>query len=53
MLALSWAIRTPSSLSRWVLLAATLANYARCIWTSIGWTYLALLPVTAVVAITI
>ncbi len=52
-LSLSWVIRTPPWLSRWVLLAGVLVNYALSVWTSIGWIYLSLVPVAAVIVITL
>ncbi len=50
-LSVAWALRLPVRLNRWALIALVLANYFIAIWTSIGWLYLGLLPVVAVIAI--
>lgn len=52
-LALSWAIRPVRRLSPWVLLAGTAVNYVLCVWTSVGWIYLGLLPTAAVLVLVV
>jgi hypothetical protein len=47
-----WAVRRPAWLRRWVLVVLVLLNYVAAIWTSIGWIYLALIPVVLTIVIT-
>ncbi len=49
----SWAFRRPAWLPAWALVAFTVLNYVLCIWTSIGWIYLALLPTALVIVVTL
>ena len=46
-----WAINRPRQLTRPGLLALVTLNYVTAIWTSIGWLYLALVPVVLTVTI--
>lgn len=46
-----WAIHRPRQLSRPGLLALVTLNYVTAIWTSIGWLYLALVPVVLTVIV--
>jgi cbb3-type cytochrome oxidase subunit 3 len=46
-----WAMHRPRRLSRPALLALVALNYLSAIWTSIGWLYLALVPVVLTVIV--
>ncbi len=46
-----WAIQRPARLPRSVLLLLVFLNYFAAIWTSIGWLYLALVPVIVTVVL--
>jgi len=46
-----WAIHRPRQLSRPGLLVLVALNYVTAIWTSIGWLYLALVPVVLTVIV--
>ncbi len=50
-LGIFWALHRPAWLPRPVLLVLIIVNYFVEIWTSIGWLYLGLVPVTAAVAL--
>ena len=46
-----WALRRPAWLSRSILVILVLINYFVAIWTSIGWLYLGLVPVTLTIVL--
>jgi hypothetical protein len=46
-----WAMRRPGWLPRWMLLLLVALNYFMAIWTSIGWIYLALVPVALTIVL--
>ena len=46
-LLLSWAIKTPQQLSKWIIALLGVTWYVLGVATSIGWMYLALLPLAA------
>ena len=46
-----WALRRPAWLSRSALLILVALNYFVAIWTSIGWLYLGLVPVTLTIVL--